>query len=46
MDGKTIENQLIISKQIAGFAYLLSLDKASTVNGSVVMVDSGYASFK
>lgn len=46
MDGKIIGNQLITSKQIAGFVYLLSLEKASAVNGSVVMVDSGYVLFK
>ncbi|WP_434088071.1 hypothetical protein [Bacillus toyonensis] len=45
MDGKIIGNQLITSKQIAGFVYLLSLEKASAVNGIVVMVDSGYALF-
>ncbi len=45
MDGKIIGNQLITFKQIAGFVYLLSLEKASAVNGSVVKVDSGYALF-
>ncbi|MDR7315149.1 NAD(P)-dependent dehydrogenase (short-subunit alcohol dehydrogenase family) [Brevibacillus nitrificans] len=39
-------NKLTQPEQIADSVYLLSLPEASAINGSVVMVDEGYASFK
>lgn len=41
MKGRIIEPQ-----EIANVIYLMSLDEASAINGSTVMVDDGYASFK
>ncbi|WP_242274263.1 SDR family NAD(P)-dependent oxidoreductase [Bacillus cereus group sp. BfR-BA-01310] len=46
MKAKIMGNDLTHPQQIADSVYLLSLEEASAVNGSVVMVDQGYASFK
>ena len=41
-----LKGRIIEPEEIAGAVYLLSLDEASAINGSTVMVDDGYASFK
>ncbi len=41
MKGRVIEPE-----EIAGAIYILSLDEASAINGSMVMADDGYSSFK
>ncbi|MEK4029847.1 SDR family oxidoreductase [Pseudobacillus sp. FSL P4-0506] len=46
MKAKVMGNKLTQPEQIADSIYLLSLEEASAINGSVVMVDEGYASFK
>lgn len=46
MKAKVMGNKLTQPEQIAGTVYLLSLEEASAINGSVVMADEGYASFK
>lgn len=46
MKAKVMGNKLTQPEQIADSVYLLSLPEASAINGSVVMVDEGYASFK
>ncbi len=46
MKAKVIGNKLTQPEQIADTVYLLSLKEASAINGSVVMADEGYASFK
>ncbi|MGG0937468.1 SDR family oxidoreductase [Brevibacillus centrosporus] len=46
MKTKVMDNKLTQPEQIADSVYLLSLPEASAINGSVVMVDEGYASFK
>lgn len=46
MKAKVMGNKLTRPEQIADSVYLLSLPEASAINGSVVMVDEGYASFK
>lgn len=38
--------KILLPEQIAGAVYLLSLDEAPAINGTTVMVDDGYASFK
>lgn len=43
---KSMNNKLINSKQIADAVYMISMDEARAINGSVVMLDDGYASFK
>lgn len=46
MKAKVMGNKLTQPEQVADSVYLLSLPEASAINGSVVMVDEGYASFK
>ncbi|PGL71415.1 SDR family oxidoreductase [Bacillus sp. AFS055030] len=46
MKAKVMGNKLTQPEQIADTVYLLSLEEASAINGSVVMADEGYASFK
>ncbi|WP_079478061.1 SDR family NAD(P)-dependent oxidoreductase [Halobacillus salinus] len=46
MKAKVMGNELTKPEQLANAAYLLSLDEADAINGSVVMADEGYASFK
>lgn len=43
---KVMGNKLTLPEQVADTVYLLTLDEASAINGSVVMADEGYASFK
>lgn len=46
MKSKVMGNKLTLPEQVADTIYLLSLPEASAINGSVVMADEGYASFK
>lgn len=46
MKSKVMGNKLTQPEQIADTVYLLSTPDASAINGSVVMADEGYASFK
>ncbi|WP_339266284.1 SDR family oxidoreductase [Paenibacillus sp. FSL R5-0470] len=46
MKSKVMGNKLTLPEQVADTVYLLSLPEASAINGSVVMADEGYASFK
>ncbi|MEC4630124.1 short-chain dehydrogenase, partial [Bacillus safensis] len=46
MKAKTMSRKLTNPKQIADMVYLLSLEEAGAVNGSVIMADDGYAAFK
>ncbi|GAB6988683.1 SDR family NAD(P)-dependent oxidoreductase [Paenibacillus pini] len=46
MKQKVMGNKLTQPEQLADTVYLLSLEEASAINGSVVMADEGYASFK
>lgn len=46
MKAKVMGNKLTEPSQVADTVYLLSLKDASAINGSVVMADEGYASFK
>lgn len=46
MKSKVMGNKLTQPEQVADTVYLLSLEEASAINGSVVMADEGYASFK
>ncbi|MGA9290506.1 MAG: SDR family oxidoreductase [Anaerobacillus sp.] len=46
MKAKVMGNKLTDPEQLADAVYLLSLEEASAINGSVVMADEGYASFK
>lgn len=46
MKSKVMGNKLTMPEQIADTVYLLSTPNASAINGSVVMADEGYASFK
>lgn len=39
-------NQIISPKEVADVIYLLTLDEASAINGSTIMADDGYSSFK
>lgn len=41
-----MKGRVIKPEEIANFIYLLSLEEASAINGSTVMVDDGYTSFK
>ncbi|SEG08444.1 SDR family NAD(P)-dependent oxidoreductase [Marinobacterium lutimaris] len=41
-----MKGRIIEPREIADAIYLLSLPEASAINGSTVMVDDGYASFK
>lgn len=46
--GKSLmmKHRLISPEELAGAVYLMTLPEASAINGSVVMADDGYASFK
>ncbi|MCM3337732.1 SDR family oxidoreductase [Paenibacillus sp. MER TA 81-3] len=46
MKAKVMGNKLTQPEQVADTVYLISLEEASAINGSVVMADEGYASFK
>ncbi|KKO55072.1 SDR family NAD(P)-dependent oxidoreductase [Paenibacillus sp. DMB20] len=46
MKSKVMGNKLTQPEQIADAVFLLTLPEASAINGSVVMADEGYASFK
>lgn len=46
MKKKVMGNKLTQPEQVADTVYLLSLPEASAINGSVVMADEGFASFK
>lgn len=46
MKSKVMGNKLTSPEQVADTVYLLSLPEASAINGSVVMADEGFASFK
>ncbi len=41
-----MKGRIIEPKEIADAIYILSLPEASAINGSTVMVDDGYSSFK
>lgn len=41
-----MRKKLIRPEAIANAVYLLTLEEADVINGSVVMLDDGYASFK
>lgn len=41
-----MKGRIIEPEEIANAIYLLSLEEASAINGSTVMVDDGYSSFK
>jgi NAD(P)-dependent dehydrogenase (short-subunit alcohol dehydrogenase family) len=46
MKKQQMRKELLTPDAIANAAFLLTLDEADAINGSVVMVDDGYASFK
>lgn len=46
LKGNQMRGDLIQPEAIANAVYLLSLEEADVINGSVVMLDDGYASFK
>ena len=46
MKAQQMRGELIRPEAIADAVYLLSMKEADAVNGSVVMLDDGYASFK
>jgi len=46
MKAKVMGGELTKPESIANSVYLISLDEADAINGSVVMVDQGFASFK
>ncbi|BFH14174.1 hypothetical protein J6TS7_11890 [Paenibacillus dendritiformis] len=46
MKAKVIGNKLTQPEQVADAIYLMPLEETSAINGSVVMADEGYASFK
>lgn len=41
-----MQNKVIKPEQIAGAVFLLASDEASVINGTTVMTDDGYSSFK
>lgn len=41
-----MKGRIIEPKEIANIIYLMSLEEASAINGTTVMVDDGYTSFK
>ena len=41
-----MKGRIIEPEEIANAIYLMSLEEASAINGSTVMVDDGYSSFK
>lgn len=41
-----MKGRIIMPEEIAGAIYLMTLPEASAINGSTVMVDDGYSSFK
>ncbi|SIS57986.1 SDR family NAD(P)-dependent oxidoreductase [Salimicrobium flavidum] len=46
MKRKHIRGELLQPEEVAGVAYMLTSPDAKAVNGSVVMADDGYASFR
>ncbi|MDU5145088.1 MAG: SDR family oxidoreductase [Paenibacillus dendritiformis] len=46
MKSKVMGNKLTQPEHVADAVYLMSLEEAGAINGSVVMADEGYASFK
>jgi glucose 1-dehydrogenase len=46
MKKQQMRKELITPEAIANAVFLLTLEEADAINGSVVMVDDGYASFK
>ncbi|MED1204680.1 SDR family NAD(P)-dependent oxidoreductase [Heyndrickxia acidicola] len=46
MKKQQMRKELLTPEAIANAAFLLTLDEADAINGSVVMVDDGYTSFK
>lgn len=46
MKRKHLRGELLQPEEIAGVAYMLTTPEAQAVNGSVVMADDGYASFR
>ncbi|WP_239618764.1 SDR family NAD(P)-dependent oxidoreductase [Cohnella mopanensis] len=46
MRAKVMGGELTKPETVANAVYLVSLEEAEAINGSVVMVDQGYASFK
>ncbi|WP_019243319.1 MULTISPECIES: SDR family NAD(P)-dependent oxidoreductase [Bacillus] len=46
MKSKSMARKLLSPEQLADSVYLLTLPEASAINGSVIMADEGYASFK
>ena len=46
LNASQMRGELIKPEAIANAVYLLSLEETDAINGSVVMVDDGYASFK
>ncbi|MBB3111239.1 NAD(P)-dependent dehydrogenase (short-subunit alcohol dehydrogenase family) [Paenibacillus phyllosphaerae] len=46
MKAKVMGGELTKPETVANSVYLLSLEEAEAINGSVVMVDQGFASFK
>ena len=41
-----MKGRIIEPSEIANAIYLMSLEEASAINGSTVMTDDGYSSFK
>lgn len=41
-----MKGRIIKPSEVAGAIYLLTLEEASAINGSTIMVDDGYSSFK
>ena len=41
-----MKGRIVEPEEIAGAVYLMTLEEASAINGSIVMADDGYASFK
>lgn len=46
MKRKHLRGELLQPEEIAGVAYMLTTPEAQAINGSVVMADDGYASFR
>ncbi|WP_085520626.1 SDR family NAD(P)-dependent oxidoreductase [Tuberibacillus sp. Marseille-P3662] len=46
LESHQMRHELIQPEAIADAVYLLSLDEANVINGSIVMLDDGYAEFK
>lgn len=41
-----MKHRLISTEELAGAVYLMTLPEANAINGSIIMADDGYASFK